>query len=198
MKKFSYISIIILLLILKQNIALSQSSYGSSFGIVVGGNGELLNNLNDSINTFRNGYQVGILGSFGAYSFFVSPGIYFEDFTINKDFTKIDPFIKSPRMKMAKAKVVMGYQTDILTKKLKFKIGGGLNGSYLLSISDNNEDYTFNNLEDTYLGYNIDIGLDIFFVNINLSYEKSLKDTFTKENSEHKSDFLVLSAGVLF
>jgi hypothetical protein len=197
-KKFSYISIIILLLFIKQNIALGQSSYGFNFGVAIGGNGELMNNSKDSINTFKNGYQVGILGTFGTYSFFISPGIYYEDITINKGYSKVDPFIKSPRMKLAKAKVVMGYQTNLLTKRVKFKIGGGVNGSYLLNIAENDMDYTFNNLEDNYLGYSIDLGLDFFFININLSYEKSLKNTFTKLDNKHKSDFLILSAGVSF
>jgi len=197
-KNISYISIIILLLFIIQNIALGQSSYGSSFGIVIGDDGDLTSKTENDTYTYRNGYQFGVLGTFGTYNFFISPGLYYKNITIVNKFDKIDPFVSSPKIKIAKAKVVMGYQANILTKRIKLKLGGGLNGNYLLSIDDNSEDYTFNNMEDNYLGYSIDLGLDIFFININLSYEKSLKDVYTKTDNSHKMDYLILSAGVLF
>ncbi len=179
-----------------QNIASAQSSYGASFGVVTGKDGNLLKSK-DSIRTYRNGYQIGLKANFGTYSFYISPSIFYESITIDTSFKKINPFEKSPSLKIGKAKVVVGYQTNILTKKIKFKIGGGINGNYILSIADNNMNYTFNTITDRYIAYNIDVGFDIFFLNFNISYEKSLNDIFV-ENPKHKFDFLVLSAGVLF
>lgn len=199
MKKFSYTTFVILLLIIMHDVALSQSTYGVSFGSVIGNNGTLLNSENDTdtVKSFRNGYQVGLKANFGTYSFYISPSIHYKSVTVKNSFEKINAFQKSPSLKIGKAKVVIGYQTNLFTKKIKFKIGGGLNGNYILNIADNDEGFTFNDVKDVYLAYNIDIGFDILIVNINISYEKSLKDTYVS-TPNHKFDFLVFSAGVMF
>lgn len=196
MKIISYTTILILLFLGMQNFTFGQSSYGANFGVVMGNNGNALNGINDSLYSFREGYQFGVLGNFGTYSFFISPGLYYKNITINNNFEKIDPFVKSPRLKIAKAKVVMGYQTDIISKKIKFKVGGGVNGNYIISIDDNGEDFSFNTLEDTHWAYSFDIGIDFFIVNINLSYEKSIKEVF-KGSKDYKFDYFILSAGIL-
>ena len=197
MKNFSYTTLLILFFIAIQNIVIGQSTYGASFGIVVGNNGDILKKGKNDVITFRNGYQVGLKANFGAYSFYISPGVYYKSITIDTSFTKIKPFEKGPGLKIGKAKVVIGYQTNLITKKIKFKVGGGLNGNYILSISDNNQNYDFNNITDTYFAYNVDVGLDVYFLNFNISYEKSLKDVFVS-TPKHKFDFLVFSAGILF
>lgn len=196
-KIFLYTTFLILFVSATQNIVSGQSSYGTSFGVVIGNDGNVLKKYKNDVRTFRNGYQVGLKANFGTYSFYISPGIFYKSVTIDTSFTKIEPFVKSPSLKIGKAKVVIGYQTNLFTKKIKFKLGGGLNGNYVLSISDNNQDYDFVNITDKYLAYNVDIGLDVFFLNFNISYEKSLKDVFVG-TPNHKFDFIVLSAGVLF
>jgi len=197
MKNFSYTTLLILFFIAMQNIVMAQSSYGTSFGVVIGSNGNVLKKEKSNKRTFRNGYQIGLKANFGTYSFYISPSIFYKSITIDTSFTKIKPFEKGSSLKIGKAKVVIGYQTNLFTKKIKFKFGGGLNGNYVLSISDNSQNYDFNNITDTYFGYNVDVGLDIFFLNFNISYEKSLKDVFVS-TPNHKFDFLVFSAGVLF
>ncbi len=180
-----------------QNFVMGQSSYGTSFGIVIGNNGNILSVAKDTVRTFRNGYQIGLKANFGTYSFYISPSVFFKNITIDNSFKKINPFEKSPSLKIGKAKVVIGYQTNLFTKRIKFKLGGGLNGNYILAIADNPQSYNFNNITDTYIAYNIDVGVDVFFLNFNISYEKSLKDVFIID-PKHKFDFLVFSAGVLF
>jgi len=197
-KKYLYTTFIILLLVAIQNIALGQSSYGANFGIVVGNNGNLLNSSGDSIRTYRNGYQIGVKASFGTYSFFIAPSINFKDISISNSFNSVNPFEKTPRLKIMKAKFVIGYQKSIITKKIIFKIGGGLNESLIVSVSDNKEGYSLENLEDKYLAYNIDIGFDIFKFSINLSYEKSLKNIYIANENEHKFDYLILTTGLMF
>ncbi len=198
MRKISYITFLILLLSATQNFINAQSSFGMNFGIVMGSNGNFVQDTLKSISSFRNGYQIGVLGNFGTYSFFVSPGIYFKDFTIKKDFNKIDPFEKSPRIKLAKAKITLGYQTNLITRKIKLKFGGGLNGNYIININNNDEGYNFDTLEDTYLGYNIDIGLDFFSFTFNISYEKSIKEVLTLNKKSSGLDFIILTGGILF
>ena len=195
MRNFLYTTFIILLLSATQNFVSGQSSFGMNFGVVVGDNGNI---IQDSTKTFRNGYQIGVLGNFGTYSFFISPGVYFKDVTINKDYKDITPFERSPRIKIAKAKVILGYQTNILTRKIKLKFGGGMNGNYVINISDNDEGYNFDTLNDTYMGYNIDIGLDFFSLTFNISYEKSIKEILTLKDKKSSLDFIILTAGFVF
>ena len=195
MRKKLYTKYIILLMIVIQNIAIGQSSFNVNIGAVAGNNGNL---ITDSLRTYRTGYQIGVTGNFGTYNFFISPGVFFKDITINNRFNEIKPFVKSPRIKFAKAKIIIGYQTNLITKKIKFRIGGGINGNYIININDNNEDFSINTLEDTYLAYNFDIGLDFFILSFNLSYEKSVKNVLTNSVDGNKFDFLILSAGVIF
>lgn len=197
MKNFLYTTFIILLIIVTHSFASGQSSYGVSFGAIIGNNGDLLKSKKDSVNTFRNGYQIGLKADFGAYSFYISPSVFYEDITIYNSFKNINPFQKSPSLKIGKAKLVFGYQTNLVTKNIKFKIGGGLNGNYVLNISQNNENLSFNDIKDVYAAYNIDVELDVFFVNLSVSYEKSLKEVYVN-TPNHKYDLLVFSAGVMF
>jgi hypothetical protein len=169
-----------------------------NFGAVAGSNGNIIQDTVNNDVIFRNGYQIGVLGNFGTYSFFVSPGIYFKDFTIKKDFDKINPFERSPRIKLTKAKVVLGYQTNLFTRKIKLKFGGGMNGNYIINISDNDEGYNFDSLQDTYWGYNIDMGLDFFSLTFNISYEKTVKEVLSINDKRSKLDFIILSAGIMF
>ncbi len=195
MRNFLYTTFLILLLSATQNFVSGQSSFGMNFGVVAGDNGNI---IQDSAKTFRNGYQIGVLGNFGTYSFFISPGVYFKDVTIKKDYKDIAPFERSPRIKIAKAKVILGYQTNILTRKIKLKFGGGMNGNYVINISDNDEGYNFDTLNDTYMGYNIDIGLDFFSLTFNISYEKSIKEILTLKDKKSSLDFIILTAGFVF
>jgi hypothetical protein len=169
-----------------------------NFGVVLGNNGNVFNKLIDNVKIFRTGYQFGINGNFGTYSFFISPGIYYQNVTINNQFEKLEPFVKSPRLKTAKAKIIMGYQTDLITKKIKFRIGGGINGNLILNVDDNTENFSINTLEDTYFAYDFDIGIDFFIINFNVSYEKSIKDVFLNGLQKHKFDSFVFSTGILF
>ncbi len=195
MRIIKYMTLFILLLSATQNFVIGQSSLGMNFGIVAGNNGNI---IQDSTRTFRNGYQIGILGNFGTYSFFISPGIYFNDVTINKDYKEIAPFEIAPRIKTAKAKLTLGYQTNVLTRKIKLKFGGGMNANYIISISDNDEGYNFDTLDDSYMGYNIDMGLDFFFLTFNISYEKSIREILTLNDKKSGLDFIILTAGIVF
>ncbi len=195
MRKKLYITFIVLLVAHLHKNVNAQSSYGMNFGVVVGDNGNI---IQDSVYSFRNGYQVGVFGNFGTYGFFVSPGLYFKSVTIDNSFNKIEPFRVSPAIKIAKAKIIFGYQTNLFTRKIKLKLGGGMNGNYVILIDKNDADFNFNTLNDKFLGYNIDIGLDFFFLTFNISYEKSVKEVLSANGNNSGLDFFILSAGFMF
>ncbi|HHB52621.1 MAG TPA: hypothetical protein ENK75_06230 [Saprospiraceae bacterium] len=195
MKNFLYITFLILFFATSQNIVSGQSSFGISFGSVLGDNGNI---INDNVKTFRNGYQTGVFGSFGTYSIFISPGIYYKSFTIDTVYNKLNPFERAPGIKMVKGKLTLGYQTKLLTRKIKLKIGAGINESYILSISGNDQGINFDTADDYYTGYNIDIGLDFFSLYLNVSYEKSINEVLSINGNKSGLDFIILSAGVYF
>lgn len=176
-----------------------QSTFSFDFGILAGNNGNLLGDsltgFPESIKEFRNGYSAGLKACFGTYGFFLSPGLYYQDYTISNKYVNLDPFIKSPRIRSAKAKVIVGYQADMLKRKLNFRLGGGLNYNYIIIIDKNNLAIDFQTINDKYLAYNFDVGLDIFFLNLGLSYERSIPDVIKSKN---KFDFFILTAGINF
>ena len=171
----------------------AQSSMNMDFGIVMGGDGNM---ISDSIAGFRNGYTLGMHGDYGTYGFYISPGVYFQDFTIDNNYKYIEPFVKSERIKLLKAKVLLGYKTNLFTRKLKFKFGGGFNGSYIINIAKNDKGVDFKSLSDTYYAYSFDVGLDIFSVSVNLSYEKTLKEVLSLQGNSGYFDFVIVTLGV--
>ena len=176
-----------------------QSSYSIDFGIMTGGNGNLLGDslvsFPNSVKEFRNGYTAGVKAFFGTYGFFISPGLYYQDYTIKNNYEKLNPFVKSPRIRSAKAKAILGYQADMLKRKLNFRLGGGLNYNYIIIIEKNNSGIDFQTINDKYFAYNFDVGLDIYFLNLGLSYERSISDVIKSKN---KFDFIVFTAGINF
>lgn len=157
--------------------------------------GDSTNSFPNSLKEFRNGYNAGIKAYFGTYSFFISPGIYYQEYTIKSDYKSPDPFVDSPRIRSAKAKAVVGYQADMLKRKLNLRLGGGLNYNYIIKIDNNPYGVDFQTLSDKYLAYNFDIAFNVFFVNLGLSYEKSIPKIL---NSQKKFDFIIISAGISF
>lgn len=176
-----------------------QSAFSFDFGILAGNNGNLLGDsltsFPESFKEFRNGYTTGVKARFGTYSFFISPGLYYQDYTIKNSYERLSPFVKSPRIRSAKGKVIVGYQADMMKRKLNFRLGGGLNYNYIIIIDKNNSAIDFKTVNDKYLGYNFDIGLDIYFLNLGLSYERSIPNVI---KSSKKFDFFVVTAGINF
>ncbi|MEZ4908858.1 MAG: hypothetical protein R2771_14745 [Saprospiraceae bacterium] len=88
------------LLIFNPTLAKGQVSYSIDFGVLEGNNGNMFGDTTFQIpsktNTFRNGFVVGLKGVFGTYGFFLSPGIYYQDYTVQNDFNIVSPFEKSP------------------------------------------------------------------------------------------------------
>lgn len=192
------IFIIFITLFTIQN-ALCQSSFSLDFGGLIGNNGSIFGDTTFKIPSkdmnFRNGYILGLKGVFGTYGFFISPGIYFQSESIDRSFKIINPLVKSPSMKKLKAKSILGYKFDMFSDNFTFRVGGGVNWNYLISIDNNNYNYSFSTLKDQYLAYNFDLGFDFNFFNLSLSYEKSLKNVLIDND---KFDNLILTAGIDF
>ncbi|MGE5354844.1 MAG: hypothetical protein ACM3PT_01270 [Deltaproteobacteria bacterium] len=188
-----------LLLIASTLFVAGQSTYTAEFGILAGKNGNLtgdsITGFPNSLKQFRNGYNAGVKATFGTYSFFISPGLYYQEYTVKNDFTSLNPFIDSPRIRSVKAKVALGYQAYTLKRKINFRLGGGLNYNYVISIDKNVQGYDFKTIEDRYLAYNVGIDADAFFISLGLSYERSIPKIL---NSDIKFDFLIFSAGFNF
>lgn len=175
----------------------SQSSYNMVFGIIAGNNGNILDENNSlipkNLQHFRNGYTIGVNGVFGTYGFFISPGAYFKDYTISGYYNKIEPFVSAPRIKSIKAKSIIGYQAGFLKNRIKFRFGGGLNYNYIVTINKNDLGVGFNTVNDNYLAYSIDLGVDLYILTFGLGYERTFSEVI---KPDIKMDFLVLTAGI--
>ncbi len=196
MAKILYIFFLISFVLSFNNDMSGQSSYRATFGMVVGNNGDLSQFKMDGEKKFRIGYQAGLNANFGTYNLIISPGIYYRNITLDNNFEKLDPFVKSPRLNIIRSKAVLSYQTDIGTKRIKLRIGGGLNGSYIVKI-DSGYDKNYEILRDSYYGYNLDLGLDFYFLTFGVSYEKTLIDIISSDSIKSKFDAIEMSVGII-
>ncbi len=196
MGRLLYIYFLILFIVSFQKNVNGQSSYRLVGGILVGSDGNLPNLISNDEKKFRIGYQAGINANFGTYNFIISPGIFYRNITIDDGFKKIDPFVKTPRFHIAKSKIILSYQADLGSKKIKMRLGGGANGSYLI-MSDLVDNSNWNVVNDVYYGYNFDFGFDFYFLTFLFSYEKSLIDTLSYKNNNSRLDFFEMSVGII-
>ena len=195
MKVPLYMVLIFLFSFAVQKHIFAQSSTVIEAGIIMGGDGDFLGEYS---NGFRNGVLAGIKGEYGTYGFFLSPGIYFQNFTISKKYTQVKPFVDDKRINMLKAKALLGYKTDVFTRKIKFKFGGGINANYIINIQKNDAGIDFKTLSDTYWGYTVETGIDILSFSLSLSYDKSFKEIWHIEDNKGYFDFMILTLGFKF
>ncbi len=89
---------------------------------------------------------------------------------------------------------MLSYQTDIGTKRIKLRIGGGLNGSYIIKADAINN---YEILKDSYYGYNFDLGFDFYFLTLGFSYEKTLVDIISSGSTKSRFDAIGMSVGII-
>lgn len=193
MNLLKYLIFIFLLMHAGQNKIRAQSSTSVEMGILLGDDGDFINNYAQG---FRNGYMIGLKGDYGTYEVFISPGIYFQSFTINNNYKKVKPFVRDERINMLKAKALLGYKTYFLTRKTKFKFGGGITANYIINIAKNDKGVNFKTLSDTYWGYTLDTGFEIFSISLSVSYEKPFKEILKIDDKRSYFDFLVFSLSI--
>jgi len=118
--------------------------------------GLLLVSLSNDDFSFRPGYNLGIQGKIGAPGIYMSPGLFYQKFTIS-EYNKKKYINNRPSYSLIKINTDGGYEGRF-TDLIRYRVFAGVNLNYILSIDNNEKNINFNNIHDAFVGYDLGFG----------------------------------------
>lgn len=140
------------------------------------------------------GFHGGLNGRFGSNKWYFRPGIELHKVKLHSE-NLVNPFSEIPSAYFLKVPAQLGLRL-IKTENFVFRILGGFQFSYLVSIQDNDFFLDHDTMTDTQIGALIGAGIDLGPLVIDFNFEKGLSELY--KNLGYKSDYIYLSAGFLF
>lgn len=144
---------------------------------------------------YHSGFYAGLNGRFGAYTWYLSPGVYYYRFDILSS-EKVDFFSKRERVTMVKIPVDLGARI-IRTPVFNFRLYGGGVINYIESIDENPQNITIDRYNDIHFGLNAGAGIDLWWLTLDVRYEKGLSGVLL-DNSDSQSDYISAGIGIFF
>jgi len=189
----SLIVIFLLLLLYPSRSVKAQNGANLQFGPVLVGD---LNLASFSDTAFlKKGYRIGVDARIGPYGFYLSPGLHYYGIDIESS-TGFNFFNSAPKYHIIKGPINLGYKMFI-SRKVKFRVQGGIDVNYVLLIDDNDSDIGFKDINDAYFGLNLAAGIDFSHFTIDLNYESGLTNAL-KDNGNSKFNYLSAALGYFF
>lgn len=193
-----YINIIIISLVLT-TIVNSQNVANVKAGV-------LIVSLNNNNLSFRPGYNIGIQGKIGAPGFYMSPGLFYQKFTISK-YNKKEYINDKPSYNLVKLNTDAGIEKSISSlfssvnskflNSFRVRVFTGLNLNYVRSIDKNPQNINFNNINEGFFGYDYGFGFSAWFLTLDFKQERSFTE-FYKDIHKTKLNFSTISLGIVF
>ncbi len=142
------------------------------------------------------GWRAGAFARIGASgSLYFNPGLFYGNYKVLSS-ESLNSFGSEPSMHFINGLVDLGLfliKTDAF--RLRLEAGGNIN--YLAAIDNNDPGHDLNTFNDATLGVNGGLGIDIWFLTADISYEHSLTK-FINESDESDSRFWSLAIGFFF
>ncbi len=157
--------------------------------------GVLIVSLHNDEFSFRPGINLGVQAKIGATGFFMSPGLFYQKFTIS-EFAKKEYINDRPKYHLAKLNVDAGYEST-LTKLFRYRVYAGVNLNRIIKIDNNSNNINFNNIYEGFVGYDYGFGFNVYFMTIDFKQERSLTE-FYKGYKKTKLNFSTISLGFVF
>lgn len=147
-----------------------------------------------SVGEFHSGYTIGIQSRLKDGTFVAGPGLRYTRLSMMSA-DKVDFFNKEENYHILTMPLNVGleYRMNYIFK-LRLYTGGDVN--YFLKIDDNSREINLDYVNDIFFGGHAGIGLDIFWVTIDISYEHGLSNAHPFENSKY--NFLTFKTGFFF
>ncbi|MCE7067018.1 porin family protein [Dyadobacter sp. CY326] len=138
----------------------------------------------------RAGWNAGLDFRFRIRKFFIQPGVHY--FSSSMDVTSEDsistaPLLTGPRIHSLKAPLMLGiYLTKAKGGFLRFNIKGGVVGSYVLNVDQNDSQrFDKDNIEEFSYGLNAGFGLELGFITFDFSHEWGMSRFFKESNQKN-------------
>jgi len=157
--------------------------------------GVLLVHLKNNKFSFRPGINLGVQAKIGAPGFYMSPGIFYQKFTI-LEFDKKKYINDKPKYHLVKLNVDAGLEKSIV-KLFRFRVFAGVNLNRVIKIDNNSHNINFDNVYEGFAGYDFGLGFNIAFMTIDFKQERSFTG-FYKDYKKTKLNFTTISLGVVF
>jgi hypothetical protein len=134
----------------------------------------------------RTGWNAGLDFRIHMKRFFIQPGAHYFSSSLrvtSEDSISTAPLLDGPRIHSLKVPVLIGlYLTKANKGFFKANIKGGIVGTYVLDIDDNNlAQFSKNNIEEYSYGLNAGLGLEFGFITLDFSHEWGMSPLF-KQN----------------
>ncbi|GGB79587.1 porin family protein [Dyadobacter sediminis] len=134
----------------------------------------------------RTGWNAGLDFRIHMKRFFIQPGAHYFSSSLrvtSEDSISSAPLLDGPRIHSLKVPVMIGlYLTKANKGFFKANIKGGIVGTYVLDVDDNNQaQFSKNNIEDYSYGLNAGLGLEFGFITLDFSHEWGMSPLF-KQN----------------
>lgn len=178
--------------------SLAMSLFGQAGVNLKGGVGTLVTNDGNFTRSggAHYGYRAAAFARIGASdTWYFNPGLSYEAYNLmtSEDFNAFDA---DPKLHFVKGYINIAFFL-IRTKAFKMRLSGGGNINYLAALDDNDQNIKLEKFNDATLGLNGLIGLDFWFITLDLGYEHNLTDFFHEVDGS-KSRFWTVSAGFFF
>lgn len=157
------------------------------------------------------GFQGGVSMTYGN-QFYVSPGIWYSNFTANSILIKEDAtvgglantFENSSKISMLSIPIRLGFRLispkEELSKVFNMRIFGGITGQHILSVTggvENEARLSKDDFENVVISANSGFGFDVFFLYADIGYDLGLTN-FEKINSKSRHNSLFINIGTKF
>lgn len=134
----------------------------------------------------RTGWNAGLDFRIHMKRFFIQPGAHYFSSSLrvtSEDSISTAPLLDGPRIHSLKVPVMIGlYLTKANKGFFKANIKGGIVGTYVLDVDDNNQaQFSKNNIEEYSYGLNAGLGLEFGFITLDFSHEWGMSPLF-KQN----------------
>jgi len=142
------------------------------------------------------GLRVGGVGRIGGDdSWFIRLGLFYEQYhTLSSD--KFNAFDSEDNLHFLKGHVNMALYL-IRTDLFKMRLYGGGVVNYLAAIDNRGDLYNLDDFDSATVGVNAGLGLDFWFLTLDLGYEKGFT-RFLKRDDSSRSDYYTASVGFFF
>ncbi len=157
--------------------------------------GTLLAHVQNNKFSFRPGINIGIQAKIGAPGFYMSPGIFYQRFTIS-EFAKKKYINDKPKYHLTKLNIDAGYELKI-TKLFRLRAFTGINLNRIIKIDNNSQNINFNNVYEGFAGLDYGLGFNISSFSLDFKYERSFTQ-FYKDYNKTKLNFSTISLGFVF
>ena len=143
----------------------------------------------------HSGFFIGLNGRFGSYTWYLSPGAYYYRLDILSD-EEVDFFGGKERITMVKIPIDLGARL-IRTPVFNFRLYAGGVINYIESVDENAQNITIDRYNDIHFGLNAGVGMDFWWLTLDLRYEKGLSGILI-DDGQAKSDYLSAGVGIFF